>query len=58
VDGHFSGRETPVALSNPLLLTVGRHEIIFKMSGKRSSPHRIDIKEDEINSALRNIDVE
>jgi serine/threonine protein kinase len=59
VDGKYSGRDTPVALGNPLVLPVGKHEVIFKLkeAGKKSAVHKVEIKEDD-TAKLVNVEVE
>jgi hypothetical protein len=59
VDGKYSGRDTPVALGNPLVLAVGKHEVVFKLkeAGKKSGVHRVEIKEDD-TAKLVNVEVE
>jgi hypothetical protein len=59
VDGKYSGRDTPVALGNPLVLAVGKHDVVFKLkeAGKKSGVHRVEIKEDD-TAKLVNVEVE
>ncbi|HEX4622766.1 MAG TPA: PEGA domain-containing protein, partial [Myxococcaceae bacterium] len=59
VDGKYSGRDTPVALGNPLVLAVGKHDVVFKLkeAGKKSGVHRVEIKEDD-TANLVNVEVE
>ncbi len=57
VDGRYSGRETPVALGNPLVLPVGTHTIIFKLDGKQSKPKKVTITAGEV-AKLINVPLE
>ncbi|HSP81573.1 MAG TPA: PEGA domain-containing protein, partial [Myxococcaceae bacterium] len=57
VNGRYSGRETPVALGNPLVLPVGSHTIVFKLDGKQSKPKKVTITEGEV-AKLINVPLE
>ncbi|WNG35943.1 protein kinase [Archangium violaceum] len=57
VDGKNTGRETPVALGNPLILPVGSRTVVFKLGGKQSKPQKVEISEGEV-AKLINIPVE
>ncbi|MCY1079719.1 serine/threonine protein kinase [Archangium lansingense] len=57
VDGKNTGRETPVALGNPLLLPVGSRTVIFKLGGKQSKPQKVTISEGDV-AKLINIPLE
>jgi hypothetical protein len=57
VDGKYTGRDTPAALGNPLLLPVGSHSVVFKMDGKQSKPQTVNITEGGI-AKLVNIPIE
>lgn len=57
VDGRNTGRETPVALSNPLLLPVGARQVVFRLHGKQSKPVTVAIKENEVTKLL-NVSIE
>jgi eukaryotic-like serine/threonine-protein kinase len=48
VDGKYSGRDTPVAIGNPLLIPVGSRKIVFKLNGKQTKPQTVSITEDDI----------
>ncbi|MDC0708928.1 protein kinase [Stigmatella sp. ncwal1] len=48
VDGKDTGRETPVAIGNPLLLPVGNRKIVFKLNGKQTKPKTVLITEAEV----------
>ncbi|MBF5045506.1 protein kinase [Aggregicoccus sp. 17bor-14] len=48
VDGRNTGRQTPVALGNPLMLPVGAHRVVFKLNGKQSQPAQVTITADEV----------
>ncbi|MFZ5471140.1 MAG: protein kinase domain-containing protein [Myxococcota bacterium] len=52
VDGKNTGRQTPIPVSNPLVLPVGKRKVVFKLDGKQSGPHEVDIKEDEPTKLL------
>jgi eukaryotic-like serine/threonine-protein kinase len=52
VDGKDSGRETPVAIGNPLLLPVGPRKIVFKLNGKQTKPKTVIIKEGEVEKLI------
>jgi hypothetical protein len=57
VNGRNTGRETPVALGNPLVLPVGTHTVVFKLGGKQSKPQKVNIREDEVTKLI-NVAVE
>jgi hypothetical protein len=57
VNGKNTGRETPVALGNPLVLPVGTHTVVFKLGGKQSKPQKVNIREDEVTKLI-NVAVE
>jgi len=57
VDGKYSGRDTPVAIGNPLLLPLGSRKIVFKLNGKQTKPQPITITESEV-AKLINVPVE
>ncbi|HVG59668.1 MAG TPA: serine/threonine-protein kinase [Hyalangium sp.] len=57
VDGRNTGRLTPVAIGNPLLLPVGNRKIVFKLNGKQSEPRTVTITEAEV-AKLINVPVE
>jgi len=57
VNGKPTGRQTPVALSNPLVLPTGKYEVVFKLAGKQSAPMSVSIKENEVTK-LVNVVVE
>ncbi|PTL76080.1 serine/threonine-protein kinase [Vitiosangium sp. GDMCC 1.1324] len=57
VDGKNTGRETPVALGNPLILPVGSRTVVFKLGGKQSKPQKVNITEGDV-AKLINIPVE
>ncbi len=57
VNGKNTGRETPVALGNPLVLPVGAHTVVFKLGGKQSKPQKVTIREDEVTKLI-NVAVE
>jgi eukaryotic-like serine/threonine-protein kinase len=57
VDGRNTGRLTPVAIGNPLLLPVGSRKIVFKLNGKQSQPQTVTITEAEV-AKLINVPVE
>ncbi|QRK05373.1 protein kinase [Archangium violaceum] len=57
VDGKNTGRMTPVALGNPLLLPVGSRTVVFKLGGKQSKPQKVDISEGDV-AKLINIPIE
>jgi serine/threonine protein kinase len=57
VDGKNTGRITPVAIGNPLLLPLGNRKIIFKLNGKQSQPQTVTITEAEV-AKLINVPVE
>lgn len=57
VDGKSTGRETPVALGNPLLLPVGSRTVVFKIGGKQSKPQKVNITEGDV-AKLINIPIE
>jgi serine/threonine protein kinase len=48
VDGKYSGRDTPVAIGNPLLLPVGARKIVFKLGGKQTKPQTVNITEADV----------
>ncbi|ADO73320.1 serine/threonine protein kinase [Stigmatella aurantiaca] len=48
VDGKDTGRVTPVAIGNPLLLPVGNRKIVFKLNGKQTKPKTVLITEAEV----------
>ncbi len=51
VDGKYSGRDTPVAIGNPLMLPLGSHKIVFKLDGKSTKPQVVTITESEVAEA-------
>lgn len=57
VDGKDTHRQTPVSLSQPLLLPVGPHQVTFRLRDKQSGPHEVEVVEDEV-VMLRNIPLE
>ncbi|HYH97219.1 serine/threonine protein kinase [Hyalangium sp.] len=57
VDGRYSGRDTPVAIGNPLLLPVGSRKIVFKLNGKQTKPQSVTITDSEV-AKLINVPVE
>ncbi|RJS18672.1 protein kinase [Corallococcus sp. H22C18031201] len=57
VDGKNTGRETPVALGNPLMLPVGKRKIVFKLNGKSTKPQVVPISEDGV-AKLVNVPIE
>jgi hypothetical protein len=57
VDGKNTGRKTPVALGNPLLLPVGNRTVVFKLGGKQSKPQKVTISEGDV-AKLINIPLE
>jgi hypothetical protein len=57
VDGKYSGRDTPVAIGNPLLLPLGSRKIVFKLNGKQTKPQTVTITEAEV-AKLINVPVE
>jgi serine/threonine protein kinase len=57
VNGKNTGRETPVALGNPLVLPVGTHTVVFKLGGKQSKPQKVNIREDDVTKLI-NVAVE
>ncbi|WP_375772699.1 protein kinase [Archangium gephyra] len=57
VDGKNTGRQTPVALGNPLLLPVGSRSVVFKLGGKQSKPQKVNISEGDV-AKLINIPLE
>jgi serine/threonine protein kinase len=57
VNGKPTGRQTPVALANPLVLPTGQHQVVFKLGSKQSAPMSVVIKKDE-PSKLVNVVVE
>ena len=44
VDGKYTGKKTPVAISSALELAAGKHKVVFKLNGKSSSPQEIVIQ--------------
>ncbi|HET9451863.1 MAG TPA: PEGA domain-containing protein, partial [Aggregicoccus sp.] len=48
VDGRNTGRQTPIALGNPILLSVGTHQVVFKLDGKQTAPTAVTITEDAV----------
>jgi serine/threonine protein kinase len=48
VDGKYTGRDTPVAIGNPLLLPVGARKIVFKLNGKQTKPQTVNITEADV----------
>jgi hypothetical protein len=57
VDNKYSGRDTPVAIGNPLLLPLGNHKIVFKLSGKQTKPQPVTITDAEV-AKLINVPIE
>ncbi|HEY0093478.1 MAG TPA: PEGA domain-containing protein, partial [Archangium sp.] len=57
VDGKNTGRQTPVALGNPLLLPVGSRSVVFKLGGKQSKPQKVTISEGDV-AKLINVPLE
>jgi serine/threonine protein kinase len=57
VDGKYSGRDTPVAIGNPLMLPLGSRKIFFKLNGKATKPQTVTITESEV-AKLINVPVE
>jgi hypothetical protein len=57
VDGKNTGRETPVALGNPLMLPVGSRKIVFKLNGKATKAQPVTVTEDGV-AKLVNIPIE
>ncbi|MDY7233201.1 serine/threonine protein kinase [Hyalangium rubrum] len=48
VDGKYTGRDTPVAIGNPLLLPVGARKVVFKLNGKQTKPQSVTITEADV----------
>ena len=57
VDHRNTGRQTPVALSNPLMLPVGSHTVVFRRGSRRSEPVKVVIDEKE-TAKLVNVPLE
>ncbi|WP_257462371.1 serine/threonine-protein kinase [Archangium lipolyticum] len=57
VDGKYTGRDTPAAFGNPVILPVGSHTVVFKLDGKQSKPQKVNITEGDM-AKLINIAVE
>jgi hypothetical protein len=57
VDGKPTGRVTPVALGNPVMVPVGNRVIQFKMAGKKSAARMVEIKAGEV-ARLVNVPLE
>jgi serine/threonine protein kinase len=57
VDGKNTGRETPVALGNPLMLPVGQRKIVFKLDGKATKAQMVSVTEDGV-AKLVNVPIE
>jgi eukaryotic-like serine/threonine-protein kinase len=57
VDGKPTGRMTPVALGNPVMVPVGNRVIQFRMEGKKSAARMVEIKEGEV-ARLVNVPLE
>ncbi|WP_434380384.1 protein kinase domain-containing protein [Melittangium boletus] len=57
VDGKYSGRETPAALGNALVLPVGNHSIVFKLDGKQSKPQTVKITDGGLEKLI-NVPIE
>ncbi|MHB8872817.1 MAG: protein kinase domain-containing protein [Myxococcaceae bacterium] len=58
VDGKNTNRQTPVPISNPLVLPAGPHKVVFKLSGKQSGPHPVVITDDGTPYLLKGIQIE
>ncbi|MBL8957970.1 MAG: protein kinase [Myxococcaceae bacterium] len=48
VDGKNTGEKTPISLSKAIDLPVGKHKVLFKLNGKQSGPHEINVEEDQV----------
>lgn len=48
VDGKYTGRDTPVAIGNPLLLPVGTRKVFFKLGNKQTKPQTVNITEADV----------
>jgi serine/threonine protein kinase len=48
VDGKYTGRDTPVAIGNPLLLPVGARKVVFKLGNKSTKPQMVTITEADV----------
>ncbi len=48
VDGKYTGRDTPVAIGNPLLLPVGARKVVFKLGNKQTKPQTVTITEADV----------
>jgi eukaryotic-like serine/threonine-protein kinase len=48
VDGRNTGRQTPIALGNPLMLPVGTRQVVFKLNGRQSAPTAVTIAADSV----------
>jgi hypothetical protein len=57
VDGKPTGRFTPVALANPVVVSVGNRVVQFRMSGKKTAPRVVEIKGGEV-ARLVNVPIE
>ena len=57
MDGKYSGRDTPVAIGNPLMLPLGSRKIVFKLNGKATKPQVVTITEAEV-AKLINVPIE
>ncbi len=57
VDGQPVGARTPVVLSNPVVLPVGKHSVSFRLNGRTSRAQDVTITED-VPSRLINVPVE
>ena len=52
VDGKNTGRKTPAALGNALVLPVGTHTVVFKLDGKQSKPQTVKIADGELEKLI------
>lgn len=56
VDGVNTGKRTPVTMANAVELPVGVHEIVYKLNGEQSAPHKIRIDEGQ-TSILKGVEI-
>jgi hypothetical protein len=59
VDGVYQHRDTPISISNPLVVPVGKHDVVFKLkeAGTKSAAQKVEIKEDEL-AIIKGVEME
>ena len=52
INGRNTGFRTPIAISNAIALSPGKHSVVFKLDGKSSVPLEVTIEADTISKVI------